>query len=88
VYLAGGRSVEELAMIRHRKYQADRGRTESLSTWAPKVSRELLEAMGAREAWDLFDHLRPATQPPVTDALRQHAQGDAPRPGGGRSGML
>jgi len=48
-------------MIRHRKYQADRGRTESLSTWAPKVSRELLEAMGAREAWDLFDHLRPAT---------------------------
>ena len=80
VYLAGGRTVEELALVRHRKYQTDRGRTESLNTWAPKVSRGLLEAMGAREAWDLLSHPTPASHPPVTDALRRHAQSDAPRP--------
>jgi hypothetical protein len=80
VYLAGGRTVEELALVRHRRYQADRGRTEGLNTWAPKVSLGLLEAMGAREAWDLLSHPTPTTHPPVTDALRRHAERDAPRP--------
>jgi hypothetical protein len=82
VYLAGGRTVEELALVRHRKYQADRGRTDSLNTWAPKVSRALLEAMGAKEAWDLLNHPAPASNPPVTDAFRHHARADAPRPRG------
>lgn len=82
VYLAGARTVEELAMERHRKYQADRGRTASLNTWAPKVSRALLEAMGAREAWDLLNYPAPATHPQVTEALRHLARADAPRPRG------
>ena len=46
VYLAGGRTVEELALVCHRRYQADRGRPEELNSWAPKVRRGLLEAMG------------------------------------------
>ena len=83
VYLAGARTVEELAVERHRKYQADRGRTASLNSWAPKVSRALLEAMGAREAWELLNHPAASTSPPVTDALRRHARVDAPRPRGG-----
>jgi hypothetical protein len=53
-----------------------------LCPWAPTVSRGLLEAMGAKEAWDLLNHPRPATHPPVTDGLRHHAQSDAPRPTG------
>jgi hypothetical protein len=83
VYLAGARTVEELAVERHRKYQSDRGRTESLNRWAPKISRSLLEAMGAREAWKLLTHPAASTSPPVTDALRRQAQMDAPRPRGG-----
>lgn len=71
VYLAGARTVEGLAMERHRKYQADRGREASLNSWAPKVSRALLEAMDAQDAWALLDDPAPATNPPVTDALRR-----------------
>jgi len=36
VYLAGARTVEELALVRHRKYQADRGRTASLTPGHPR----------------------------------------------------
>jgi hypothetical protein len=82
VYLAGARSVEELALERHRKYQADRGRNASLGAWAPKISRELLEAMDAREAWNILNDPMAATTPPVTDALRLRARADAPRPRG------
>jgi hypothetical protein len=50
VYLAGARTVERLALERHRHYQAARGRpADTLNTWSPKVSRGLLEAIGARE---------------------------------------
>ena len=82
VYLAGARTVEELAIERHRKYQADRGREPSPNSWAPKVSRALLDAMRAREAWSLLDDPAPATNPPVTDELRERARADAPRPRG------
>jgi hypothetical protein len=63
VHLADARTVEELAVERHRKYQSDRGRTESLNSWAPKISRSLLEAMGA---WELLNHPAASTSPPVT----------------------
>jgi hypothetical protein len=82
VYLAGARSVEELAMERHRKYQADRGRGSSLNSWAPKVSRGLLDAMGAWEAWGLLNDPASARKPAVTDELRERARADAPRPRG------
>jgi len=82
VYVAGARTVEELATERHRSYQTDRGRTDSLNSWAPKVSRALLEAMGALEAWELLNHPAASIRPAVTDALRRHARADAPRPRG------
>ena len=80
VYLAGARTVEELAIERHRKYQADRGREALLNSWSPKVSRALLEAMHAREDWGLLDDPVSANDRPVTDVLRRRAQADAPRP--------
>ena len=86
VYLAGARTVEELAIERHRKYQADRGREASLNSWSPKVSRSLLESMHAREAWGLLDDPASATQPLVTDQLRHRARADAPRPRNQRVG--
>lgn len=81
VYLAGARTVEALALERHRQYQADRGRpVDSLNSWSPKVSRGLLEAMGAREDWTLLERPDPADLPPVTDQLCTLARGDAPVP--------
>ncbi len=83
VYLAGAHTVEELALERHRQYQADRGRpVDSLNSWSAKVSRGLLEAMGAREAWTLLDRPDPRNFPPVTDQFRARARGDAPTPRG------
>jgi hypothetical protein len=82
VYLAGARTVENLAMERHRKYQDDRGRTEVQNSWSPKISRGLLETMVAREARDLMNHSAPATIPEVTNALLRRAQADAPSPRG------
>ncbi|GAA1434390.1 hypothetical protein GCM10009616_28680 [Microlunatus lacustris] len=83
VYLAGARTVEALARERHHKYQADRGRAHPLNSWAPKVSRRLLETMDAREAWELLNHPAPESFPQVTEALRRLARADAPRPRGG-----
>jgi hypothetical protein len=81
VYLAGARTVERLALERHRHYQAARVRpTEALNTWSPKVSRGLLEAMGARECWSLLDGPGPAEHPAVTASMLAQARADAPRP--------
>jgi hypothetical protein len=83
VYLAGARTVEALALERHRQYQADRGRpADALNSWSPKVSRDLLEAMGARETWTLLDLPDPGGGPPVTSQLRAQARRDAPAPRG------
>ena len=81
VYLAGARTVERLALERHRHYQAARGRpTEAMNTWSPKVSRVLLESMGARECWSLLDEPAPAEHPAVTASMLAQALADAPRP--------
>jgi hypothetical protein len=79
VYLAGARSVVELALVRHEHYQRDRGRdTAALGSWAPKVSHAVLEAMDARERWSILDEDDPANVPPVTPALRAQAERDTP----------
>jgi hypothetical protein len=81
VYLAGARTAEALALERHRQYQADRRRPEDqLNSWSPKVSRGLLEAMGARENWTLLELPDPADFPPVTNEFRVRARRDAPVP--------
>jgi hypothetical protein len=81
VYLVGARTVEGLALERHRHYQAARGRpTEALNTWSPKVSRGLLEAMGASECWSLLDEPVPAEHPSVTASMLTQARADTPRP--------
>ena len=82
VCLAGTDTIVELARARHRKYQTDRGRPDSLNSWSPKISRGLLEAMGALDAWHILDHPAPAAWPPLTDELLSHARSDAPRPRG------
>ena len=80
VHLAGARSVVELALVRHQRYQRDRGRdTTALGSWTPKVSHALLEAMDARERWSILDEDDPANVPPVTQALRSQAERDTPR---------
>ncbi len=84
VYLAGARTVERLASERHRQYQAERGRlVDALNTWSPKISRGLLEAMGARECWSLLERSVPAEFPVVTASMLARARDDAPRPRGG-----
>jgi hypothetical protein len=81
VYLAGARTVERLAWERHRHYQAARGRpTEVLNSWSPKISRELLEAIGAQERWSLLEEPAPAEHPVVTPRMLMRARTDAPRP--------
>ena len=78
VCLAGAKTVVELAMARHSQYQSDRGRpAEVLGSWSPKLSGGLLEAMGAREAWDLLDNPAPTTWPAVTAELLSYARGNA-----------
>jgi hypothetical protein len=79
VYLAGAQSVVELALVRHRRYQHDRDRDpNALGSWSPKVSRTLLEAMGAQERWSILEEVDPATIPPVTSALWVQAERDVP----------
>jgi hypothetical protein len=66
VHLAGANAVIELALVRHERYQRDRGRdTTALGSWAPKVSHALLEAMGALERFSILDEDDPASVPPV-----------------------
>jgi hypothetical protein len=84
VHLAGARTVERLALERHRHYQAARGRpVDTLNTWSPKVSRGLLEAIGARENWSLLKQPAAPELPQVTPAMLAQARGDAPTPRGG-----
>jgi hypothetical protein len=84
VYLAGARTVERLALERHHQYQAKRGRpVDGLNTWSPKISRGLLEAMGAREDWLLLEHSNPSDFPTVTSSMLARARNDTPRPRGG-----
>jgi hypothetical protein len=84
VYLAGARTVERLALERHRHYQAERGRpVDTLNTWSPKISRGLLEAMGVREDWSLLERADPAEFPAVTASMLARARADTPRPRGG-----
>ncbi len=81
VYLAGARTVERLAAERHRHHQAERGRpVDVLNTWSPKISRGLLEAMGARECWSLLEQPVPAESPPVTAGMLARACADTPHP--------
>lgn len=81
VYLTGARSAEALALERHRQYQADRGRAlDELNSWSPKVSRHLLEAMGAHEHWGLLELPDPGDTPALTNDLRSRARRDAPTP--------
>jgi hypothetical protein len=83
VYLAGARTIERLAQERHRHYQAARGRpTDTLNSWSPKVSRGLLEVIGARENWSLLQQPAAAGLPQVTQAMLAQARGDAPTPRG------
>jgi hypothetical protein len=83
VYLAGARTVERLALERHRHYQAERGRpVDALNTWSPKISRGLLEAMGARERWSLLEQPVPSESPAVTASMLARARADTPRPQG------
>ncbi len=84
VYLVGARTVERLALERHRQYQAERGRpVDALNTWSPKISRGLLEAMGAREDRSLLERSVPAEFPAVTASMLARARADTPRPRGG-----
>jgi hypothetical protein len=83
VYVAGVEPVLELAKKRHEEYNARRGRGPELNSWSPKISRELLRAMGAQDNWRLLDSPDPRRTPQVTKDLREHARRDAPRPRGG-----
>ena len=81
VFLAGQDAVVDLALARNARYQTDRGREPSArGTWAPKISRGLLVAMGSCEAWDVLDRAVPRAWPTVTEELRRRARADAPTP--------
>jgi len=83
VYLVGARTAVLLAMERHRHYQIDRGReAEALNSWAPKISRRLLEEMACRNEWSILEAPTPAEWPAVTTAMLARARADAPKPRG------
>jgi hypothetical protein len=80
VYLAGARTVAELAQARHARYQQARGEDPTRpGSWPAKISRRLLEQMGTREWWALLEADDP-TRLPDPGPFVEQAERDAPQP--------
>jgi hypothetical protein len=80
IWLVGARTVERLAMVRHREYQLswDPPRDpDSLGSWSPKISRRLLrQLVRGPENWDFLLTRNVESRPPVTPELEAIAAED------------
>jgi hypothetical protein len=80
IWLVGARTVEALALIRHKQYQLswDPPRDpDELGSWSPKLSRHLIhELVEEPDNWDLLTTSAPAALPVVTPAHEAIAAAD------------